>query len=155
MFCWADGTELKRGYEVLFYLHGWLWTLAAPRVYATLKRFPSPDLLIEIVDGYLAFPDAGAAAPNEPHMVTRLDPAERRRRIIAFRNIVAQWEPPTLTNELMFAARTLFEDEYGPGRDWEKEVADPAGLPEECNLWPEGVPRLLKERAEKAHADIL
>jgi hypothetical protein len=100
----------------------WLTVLAAPIVYASLKRPVEPEVLLRLLDIYIAYVDRGdyylfdhTPEPNRPALARQL------------RELIAGWTPPELPAEITEAARALL---YAEGHKEPPHVAvtDPGYL---------------------------
>jgi hypothetical protein len=124
----------------MIHFETWLGVLASPRIYAILRRIPSKEHLLNLLDAYMPYAHSKRLYTLVPHGKPRPDISQRGPLADRFREILLRWEPPEVTQELREAARALFEaggsDPPEPGWD-ELEWNGPPSL-EESLIWPEG-----------------
>jgi hypothetical protein len=128
----------------------WLKVFAAPRIFHGLTRMPPREHILKQVDVlivYIAHDGRYVNADFQPV------PYERRAPLAArFRELIEQWAPPELPAEMTQVTRDLLyaEGQKAPSEGWDKYAGDPH-LPfptEDVLLWPEGVPAVLRAKAE-------
>jgi hypothetical protein len=132
----------------------WVKVFACPRLFAQLQRTPPREhllRLLDIYDAYLQHDGRYSHADFQPV------PYERRCALAArFRALVEQWTPPDLPAEMTQVARELLhaEGEASPPSGWDEYAAKETPYPvEDCLLWPEGVPAILKAKANPHSCD--
>jgi hypothetical protein len=132
----------------------WLKVFACPRLFEQLSRMPPREHLLRQLDIYDAYLQHDGRYSNADfHPV----PYERRGPLAArFRALVEQWTPPELPAEMIQVARELMhaEGKNPPPGGWDVYDAKEESYPvEDCLLWPEGVPALLKAKQEPVKLD--
>jgi hypothetical protein len=134
------GRPLFSDFPYVWNLYDWLHVLGSPARYATLKRVPVPSHLSDLTSVFIAYAARGSRyAPGTPRKDT---PYEQReplaRKLHALMEI---WTPPELPPEIAITAEKILEAEglwVIPYEEGEEAVED-------ILLWPEGIPRLLRE----------
>lgn len=127
--------EILQGVADSFYATGWINMLSSPKLWGALRRIPPKAFLIERLDAWLVFARKSVADGDEKAALVE-------RRSIPFqclRDLLVDWEPPTVTPEIREAARTLHISEFGrpPDDDWDRMAQEGVHL-EAALLWPEG-----------------
>ena len=126
--------------------HYWLFVLASPSLYATLTRAPVPAHLIGLVDIFILYATrdsryAGDGRTEVPY--ERREPLARKLRAR-----METWTPPELPPEIAAVALEILESEGLENRTYQGD-GEPV---EDILLWPEGIPRLLREEAAHEEA---
>ena len=130
-------TELVRAVNA----GGWIGMLAAPKLWAALRRIPPKAFLLEQVDTYLAYAKSRRHYAYIPEGQPRPDLSERAPAVERLRDLLLDWEPAIVTPEIRDAARAIYFTEYGAESkiSWDEQVEDGASLSLEATLiWPEG-----------------
>jgi hypothetical protein len=119
----------------------WIDMLAAPKLWAILRRVPPKAFLLEQVERYLAYAKSRRHYAYIPEGQARPDLSMRGPAMERLRDLVLEWEPPIVTPEIRDAARAVYFTEYGapPKESWDKAEYDTPGIALEATLiWPEG-----------------
>lgn len=126
----------------VFNFRSWICVLASPRAFLTLQRTPPREHLLAMIDAYLPYartPRLWIWSPR-PHGFCRNAP-KREAVALALRAAVERWTPPTLSPEIIAAARALAraEDLPEPEEGWDEALyEDSDGTPlDEGLIWPE------------------
>jgi hypothetical protein len=133
-----------------FQFHMWLHVLASPRVFYQMTRKPTREHMLSVYARYLPYAQSRRARVDQQgYFVTRGDEELREKLSNRIRELFETWNPPDLPKELTDAARALLAAECiePPECGWDNVQVDPNYPPEECLLWPEGVPALLKRQS--------
>ncbi|MDI3291206.1 Uma2 family endonuclease [Polyangium sp. 15x6] len=120
---------------------GWIYVLAAPRLWSVLRRIPPKEHVLRLVDAFAQYAYSDHCYHSIPHSASRPDPSRRGPAAARLRDLLVQWNPPEVTPAIQEAARAVLceerialadvpWEERGP---YEDEVPVEAGL-----LWPEG-----------------
>ena len=126
----------------------WLYVLAAPHLYRTLRRAVDPAHLTRLMDIWVAYAERGdryfgGGHPRDEGL--RLPVPEEQRRLLArnLRALIAAWTPPDLPAEITQTARAvLLAEGVQPtqGGDWDSFTFEVDGVSvEDALLWPEVV----------------
>jgi hypothetical protein len=139
-------------YADVFHFQQWLHVLASPRILQTMRRRPTQEHLLTLVDAYLPYARSERLLS---HGATkwRPDPQKREARAIELRAAIEQWTTPEISREITHAARALArEDGLGePEEGWDAYVVELEPPPENYLVWPETV-ELHRKEEEKAEA---
>lgn len=151
----ANGQPVLSDWADVAHVFLWLKVFGCPRLFRGLSRIPPQEHILRLLDVYDAYlQHDGRYHKAEFHPV----PYERRAPLSArFRELVEQWVPPGLPAEMMHVARELLHAEGSnpPPGGWDEYAGDPSDPypPEDCLLWPEGVPALLNAKQEAGRLD--
>jgi hypothetical protein len=140
----------------VYHFYEWLWAMAAPQVWRSMRRIPPREHLLEVIDDALPYARSNALYFSWPDDEPRPDLTQRGPLAEKLRALIERWDPPDLTDEIIATARALSDigqSPHQPPRDWDKVEPDPANPPDEVFLWPEGVPRFLPEQDEDDEQD--
>jgi hypothetical protein len=136
----GDGGPYNDQIRDAIYCSNWLWALAAPRIWSTLPRLPTKDLLVKVVEAYLPYAHGPRykihADPRKPPP----DPAIRGPLADRLHALLLAWEPPKLTKEIRTAARALLlvEGSLEPKEGWDNHLPrSMSTLVEHGLIWPE------------------
>jgi hypothetical protein len=141
-----DGTSPLSDMVNTIHAVQWLTCLAAPRVFLRMKRMPSREHLLRMVDLFLARVRRGGPKgvdPDSPPV-----PYEQREPLaLKLRALLETWSPPGLPAAISEAARAVLhaDGQREPPGGWD-EADDPTWRPEEELLWPEGVPAAMRRK---------
>jgi len=121
----------------------WLHVLAIPHVFRSMRRKPSPEHLVNMVDIYLAYVRRGErrTPPKfQPVPYERREPAALRLRAL-----LEAWTPPDLPEEITAAVRDVLHAEGStPAEGWDHVPYEPEPPIEDQLWWPEDVPEALR-----------
>lgn len=129
----------------------WLGVLAAPHLFRSIGRTVDPVHLAGLLDVWIAYVDRGDR--YQQAMFSPVPYEQRPELARRLRGLVAAWRPPELPTEITEAARALLHAEglkSPQGAGWDEltfELEDERV--EDILLWPEGVPRLLRQAKER------
>lgn len=130
-------TEMARSVNAA----GWIAMLAAPKLWAALRRIPPKAFILECVDIYLAYAKSPRHYAYIPDGQRRPDLRLRAPAVEHLRKLLVDWQPPVVTTEIREAARAVYFTEYGapPQPSWDEEEHNLPNMPLEATLiWPEG-----------------
>jgi len=127
----------------VFNFRSWICVLASPRAFQRLQRVPPREHVLAMIDAYLPY----AKTPrlwiwsSSPHGL-RHDAPQREAAALALRADVERWTPPTLSPEIIAAARVLAWADaiLEPEEGWDEAIYsdDDDETPLDENLiWPE------------------
>ncbi len=121
--------------------HYWLAVLCSPAILRSMRRTPIPEHIVRVLDAYLPY----ASGKQSPFSTVGVhaDPQQREMLMRKLRGIIARWRPPEIPEELVETARALMRAE-GVEVPLEGFTWDPKVAPEDCLLWPEGVPLIVQ-----------
>lgn len=141
----GDGTPLTNDFAPDFAqvvnASGWIGMLAAPKLWAALRRIPPKAFLLELVDTYLQYAKSRYHYAYIPEDRARPDLRLRGSAVERLRDLLLDWEPPVIAPEIRDAARAIYLTEYGapPKESWDDAAHDLPGISLEATLvWPEG-----------------
>jgi hypothetical protein len=121
----------------------WIHVLAAPPLYRSMGRRPTPEHLVNMVDLYLAYVRRGGRSTTP-----KFDPVpyeQREPSALRLRALLEAWTPPDLTEEITTAARQVLYAEGDRLPDaWDQVDVDPEYPVEPQLWWPEDVPEPLR-----------
>ncbi len=147
-----DGMDV----DVLAILHAeqWMGVLAAPHLYRALPRPVEPDVILELLDVWIARADRAVRGEEDEPTTEKLfgyrfDGAFARK----LRALVAAWTPPDLPGEIVEAARALERskgsDKPPRGATWDDFTFDLDGL-----IWSEGLDAILPGAREASEEEM-
>src|SRR5262245_38590581 len=100
----GDGTPITPDFATEFTrvvnAGGWLGMLAAPKLWAALRRVPPKAFLLEVVEIYLAYAKSRRHYAYIPEGQPRPDLSLRGPAVERLRALLLDWEPPMLTAEI-------------------------------------------------------
>lgn len=141
----ADGTPLTSGFTAdmarSVNAAGWIAMLAAPKLWAALRRIPPKSFILECVDIYREYAKSPRRYFHIPDGQPGPDLRLRAAAVEHLRHLLLEWEPPLVTPEIREAARAVHFAETGttPEPSWDDQEHDMPGLSLEATLiWPEG-----------------
>jgi hypothetical protein len=135
-----------------FQFHMWLHVLSCPRIFHQMTRKPTREHMLNVHARYLPYAQSRRPRVDQQgYFVTRGDEELREKLANRIRELFETWNPSELPQELTETARALLAAECiePPEGGWDNVQVDPNYPPEECLLWPEGVPALLKRQSSK------
>lgn len=119
----------------------WIDMLAAPKLWAALRRIPPKSFLLELVETYLEYAKSDRHYAYIPEDQPRPDPSLRGPAVERLRDLLLDWQPPHITEKIRDAARAIYLTEYGapPKESWDEAEHEVQEMPLEATLiWPEG-----------------
>jgi hypothetical protein len=119
----------------------WIGMLAAPKLWAALRRVPPKAFLLELVETYLVYAKSHHLYAHIPEDQPRPDLSLRGPAVERLLALLREWEPPTVTHEIRETARAIYFAEHGapPKKPWDELENDFPDIPLESTLvWPEG-----------------
>jgi hypothetical protein len=130
--------------------HDWLVVLACPRIFHQMTRKPTREHMLSVYARYLPYARSKRAlVDRQGYFVFRGDENLREKLAGRLGGLFEAWTPSELPPEITETARALLDAEgIEPAEgSWDKVQVDPNYPPEECLLWPEGIPLLLKRQS--------
>lgn len=132
------------------HFHDWLHTLACPRVFHQMTRKPTREHMLHVYARYLPYARSRREWVDvQGYFIFRGDEDLREKLANRLGQLFETWTPPDLPPEITETARALLESEgiEPPEGGWDNFQIDMRDPVEECLLWPEGIPLLLKRQA--------
>jgi hypothetical protein len=145
---YVNGRPILSDYADVINTTHWLMVLASPSLYRTLDRMPTREHLVLLMDIYLAYVGHDGRYSDAEHKPV---PYKQREALAArLRALLETWTPPDLPLEITEVARELLyaEGRVAPNGGWDSLTITGPDRLEDVLLWPEGIPALLRERAE-------
>lgn len=141
----GDGTPITKDFATEFShvvnAASWIDMLAAPKLWAALRRIPPKTFLLELVETYLEYARSRRHYAYIPEEQERPDLSLRGPAVQRLRDLLLGWEPPLITPEIQDAARAVYLTEYGapPKESWDEAEHNFPDTPLEASLiWPAG-----------------
>ncbi len=128
-------------YVDVLHADGWIYVLAAPRLWSALRRIPPKEHVLRLVDAFTQYAHSDHCYHSLPKGTPRPDPSRRGPAAKHLHDLLLQWEPPEVTREIQEAARAvLVEERVGlPDVPWDEREPYEDEVPVEAGLlWPEG-----------------
>lgn len=139
------------GYDhfVVHCFRDWLRVLASPRILQAMRRMPTREHLLRMLDGFL--PYARTTLQRARSDDWQPDPKKREARALELRAALERWTSPEIPQEITQAARALLhaDDIDDVEEGWEENEFQLEFPPDDYLLWPEGIPIKLREKAEE------
>lgn len=134
--------------------HGWVCLLGAPNAYQSLKRAPPKEHLNHIFDAVKPYIQGERYYSQRCENQAPPDPTRRGRLFDRLCELITALQLPGLTDDIVCAARALFEEESGgpPDGGWDAWEQSARNISDSL-IWPEQIPELIAA-AENAEADF-
>lgn len=136
-----DGEPVPSDFATMVNCCGWLFIMAAPKLWEALPRIPPKAFLLKLMNSFVPYAHSKHYTRYIPEGETPVDTSQRGPAATRLRELLNQWEPPHVTNEIREAARLLLlADGYKePPSGWDEYRPDPDVPVEEMVIWPENV----------------
>lgn len=124
----------------IFHFQQWLIVLSSPRILEAMRQVPTREHLLCMIDAYLPYARSNRQLTDMSVPDSwRPDPELREARALELRATIEQWTGPTISKEVIQAARALLHEDSVDKSDeaWDTYIVDLEPPPENFLVWPE------------------
>jgi hypothetical protein len=145
----VDASPAEEDYADIFHFQQWLQTLACPRMLQAMRRMPTQEHLLTMLDAYLPY------AKSERRLkyggkIWYPDPQKREARALELRAAIQRWSSKAISREITQAARALLREDgiIESDEEWDAYMAEDKRPLEDSLIWPED-PHFPRKRESK------
>jgi hypothetical protein len=134
----VDAYPGEEDYADIFHFQQWLFVLACPPLLKRMRRMPTQEHLLIMLDAYLPYARSERRL-KYGNKIWYPDPQKRQARALALRAAIERWSSPEISPEITQAARALLREDGNTETDeeWDAYVDEDERPPEDSLVWPE------------------
>jgi hypothetical protein len=134
----VDVLPTEEDFADIYHFQQWLGTLSSPRVLQAMRRMPTQEHLLTMLDAYLPYARSERRWPYGGK-IWYPDPQRREARALELRAAIEHWSSGEISREITQAARALLREDgiVQTDEEWDACAHEDDRPPEDSLIWPE------------------
>lgn len=134
----VDAHPMEKDFADIFHFQHWLHVLASPRILQAMRRMPTQEHLLIMLDAYLPYARSERRL-RDGEKIWYPDPQKREACALALRAAMERWSSSAISSEITQAARALLREDgiCEPEEGWDAYVVESEPPVENYLVWPE------------------